>query len=80
MTCFLFRNCVNLISNIPLKCTDPLLAPLKKDIAPKDTKVIEYDGECMNAVKTILDFLLLRYELQHLIQGSRNSQLIALQG
>ena len=57
---FFTRHCINLLSNIPLQCTEPLTAPIKKDLVSADeaaVKEIEYDGASMNAPKAMLDFL-----------------------
>ena len=53
---------MNLLTNIPLKTTTPLLNPLKRDLVSPDLKEIEYDGACVNAIKAMLDLLLARVE------------------
>lgn len=50
-------NCVNLLTNYPWACTEPLIAPLNKDFSPSDLEEIEYDGACMNVPQTLVDFL-----------------------
>eukprot|EP00094_Tigriopus_californicus_P013879 TCALIF_13434-PA protein Name:"Similar to RIC8A Synembryn-A (Gallus gallus)" AED:0.13 eAED:0.13 QI:0/0/0/0.8/1/1/5/0/345 len=52
------RNCINLLNNVPIKCTDPLLGTLKKDIVPSGIEELEYDGSGMNAIQAILNVLL----------------------
>ena len=58
----LVSNGVNLLANTPMSCTQPLVAPLKKDVVPEGTEELEYDGECMNVPNRILQLLLDRID------------------
>ena len=51
---------MNLLNNIPMKTTAPLLNPLKRDLVSPTLEELEYDGACMNATKAILDLQLHR--------------------
>ena len=53
---------MNLLNNIPMKTTAPLLNPLKRDLVSPTLEELEYDGACMNATKAILDLLLSRVD------------------
>ena len=52
-----FRNCINLLSNIPAKYTDPLLT--EPDLTLMTSFQLEhYDGHCMNSTRIMMDFLI----------------------
>lgn len=51
----LVSNCINLLTNYPLDCLEPLRAPLSVEYT--DVALVEYDGTCMNPVATVLNYL-----------------------
>ena len=57
---FYFRNCINLLANIPLKCTDPLLSPLDDILMSSSFHREDYNGQCMNSTRIMMDFLVAR--------------------
>lgn len=57
-----YRNCTNLLSNIPTRLTQSLLKPLKPEISAEDLRTIDYEGQCMNVPRAILDLLLERID------------------
>lgn len=51
-------NCINLLTNYPLDCLEPLRGPLNAEyVGVSEIQLIEFDGACMNAAWTILNYV-----------------------
>ena len=55
-----YRNCINLLTNIPAKYTDPLLSSPDSTLMSSSYQREEYNGQCMSSTHTMMDFLVAR--------------------
>jgi len=56
----LTTNCINLLTNIPAKYTDPLLSSPDSTLMSSSYQREEYNGQCMSSTHTMMDFLVAR--------------------